>query len=87
MYACRHSISTSFRTQFCSCHTHFFDSRTALFAHTICVISAALFVPYQYEFIVLQMMAGIAGIFSLRSLRSRMDLIRATFLDFSELIS
>ncbi|MDY6121810.1 MAG: HDIG domain-containing protein [Porphyromonas sp.] len=60
----------------------FFDSRTALFAHTICVISAALFVPYQYEFIVLQMMAGIAGIFSLRSLRSRMDLIRATFLIF-----
>lgn len=60
----------------------FFDSRTALFAHIVCVLSAALFVPFQYEFIVLQMLAGMTGIFSLRSLRSRVDLIRATFLIF-----
>lgn len=60
----------------------FFDSRTAIFSNIICILSAALFVPYQYEFIVVQVLAGFVSVFSLRTLRTRVDIIRASFLVF-----
>lgn len=60
----------------------FFESRTALFIHLTMVLICASFVPFPYEFILLQMVAGIVTVFSLRKLSSRAQLIRATFLVF-----
>lgn len=60
----------------------FFDSRSALFAHTITILLCALFVPETLKFILLQLPAGMVVIFSLKNLSSRSQLIRTTFLAF-----
>lgn len=60
----------------------FFRSRMAFFVHLITVLLSSLFVPFPLEFIILQLAAGQAAIFSLRTLNSRAQLIRATFLVF-----
>ena len=60
----------------------FLDSRTALMAHITMVLCCAVFVSFPFEFILLQSMAGLVVIFSLRSISGRVQLIRTTFLVF-----
>lgn len=52
----------------------FFDSRLALFTHLITVLLCAEFAPNGYEFIILQMIAGIIAIFTFVNFRRRAQL-------------
>lgn len=49
----------------------FMDTRTAFFAHVTSILICALAVKYQYEFIVVQAVAGSVAIHSLRELSKR----------------
>lgn len=49
----------------------FMDSLTALMTHTVMVLLCAVAVKYQYEFIIIQMVAGLVAIYSLRELEKR----------------
>lgn len=60
----------------------FFDSRTALFAHMIATLCAALVVPSPFEFALLQITAGMAAVSSLKDLTTRSQLARAAFFVF-----
>ncbi len=52
----------------------FFDSRLALFTHLITILVCAEYAPNGYEFIILQMIAGIIGIFTFVNFRRRAQL-------------
>ncbi len=54
----------------------FLDSRTAFFSHAVTVLLCAAAVTYQYEFIIIQLVAGIVAIFSLREMAKRAQLFQ-----------
>lgn len=54
----------------------FFDSRTALFALLTSVLLTAIIATYQFQFIVLELMAGLAATFSINHLSKRSQLLR-----------
>ena len=58
----------------------FMDSRTAFVSHTIMILLCAAVVRYQYEFILVQLTAGIVAIYSLRELSQRAQLFRTVLL-------
>lgn len=60
----------------------FFDSRTAIFTHTVAMLVCSIMVPFSYEFLVMQLVAGMIVIFSLKELSQRSHLIRSTFFIF-----
>ena len=60
----------------------FFESRTAVYVFLSTILICALYVPFPLEFVVIQFVAGMVAVFSLRSLSSRAQIIRATFLIF-----
>jgi putative nucleotidyltransferase with HDIG domain len=49
----------------------FYDTRLALFAHLVAVLITAQHVPDRFEFVFLQLIAGIVAIFSMVNLRNR----------------
>lgn len=49
----------------------FMDSRTAFIQHVTTILICAVAVKYQYEFIVVQLVAGLVAIYSLRELSRR----------------
>ena len=49
----------------------FMDSRTAFITHTTMTLICAVAVKYQYEFIIIQLVAGLVAIYSLRELSKR----------------
>lgn len=51
----------------------FLDSRTAFVSHVIMVLICACAVKYQYEFIIIQLIAGATAIYSMRHLTKRSD--------------
>lgn len=53
----------------------FFDSRTAIFSLMITTLLIGYFAPNSYEFIILQMIAGIIAVFSLNKLHKRSHII------------
>ncbi|HZL10197.1 MAG TPA: HDIG domain-containing protein [Prolixibacteraceae bacterium] len=53
----------------------FFDSRTAIFALMITALLIGYFAPNSYEYILLQMIAGIFAVFSLNKLTKRSHLV------------
>jgi putative nucleotidyltransferase with HDIG domain len=55
----------------------FMDSRTAFISHVTMVLICAAAVKYQYEFIIIQLVAGLAAIYSMRELTQRAQIIRA----------
>jgi cyclic-di-AMP phosphodiesterase PgpH len=63
----------------------FMDSRTAFVTHATMVLICAAAVKYQYEFIIVQLIAGITAIYSLRELSSRLQFIKTAL--FVTLIS
>ena len=52
----------------------FLDSRTAFISHVVMVLICAAAVKYQYEFIIIQLVAGLVAIYSLRELSNRAQL-------------
>lgn len=53
----------------------FFDSRTALFAHIITVLISSTIVGYPYEFLLIQIAAGMTSVYSLKDLTQRSQLV------------
>ncbi|MCD8291980.1 MAG: HDIG domain-containing protein [Prevotella sp.] len=58
----------------------FMDSRTAFLTHVTLVLLCAAAVKYQYEFIIVQLVAGLVAIYSLRELSSRSQLFKTALL-------
>ena len=57
----------------------FMDSRTAFLTHIVMVMLCAAAVKYQYEFIIVQLVAGLVAIYSLRELSQRGQLFKTAF--------
>jgi len=58
----------------------FMDSRTAFMTHITLVLLCAAAVKYQYEFIIIQIAAGMIAIYSLRELSQRAQLFKTAIL-------
>ena len=58
----------------------FMDSRTAFLAHVVLVMLCAAAVKYQYEFIIVELVAGLVAIYSLRELSQRAQLFKTAVL-------
>ncbi|MFH0866339.1 MAG: HDIG domain-containing metalloprotein [Bacteroidota bacterium] len=61
----------------------FFDTRLALFVHIVTVIITGFLVPNSFEFIFLQLIAGIIAIISIVNLRKRSQFFMTTILVFA----
>ena len=64
----------------------FFDSRTAIFSLMVTTLIIGYFAPNSYEYIILQMIAGIIAVFSLNKLHKRSHLVlsaMAVFIAYS----
>lgn len=57
----------------------FMDSRTAFITHVTMILICATAVKYQYEFIIIEIAAGLVVIFSLRELSSRAQVFKTAF--------
>ncbi len=55
----------------------FFDSRTAIFTLVIAAILTGFYAPNNYEFVLLQVTAGVVAVFSLNKMHRRVHLIMA----------
>ncbi len=58
----------------------FMDSRTAFIVHFIILLLCSIVLRYPYEFILIQSVGGLVGIYSLRELSQRSQLLRAALL-------
>lgn len=56
----------------------FFDSRTAIFMLIITTLLIGFYAPNNYEFILLQLTAGVVAVFSLNKMHRRVHLVIAT---------
>jgi len=64
----------------------FFDSRTAIFSLMVTTLIIGYFAPNSYEYIILQMIAGIIAVFTLNKLHKRSHLVlsaMAVFIAYS----
>jgi len=55
----------------------FLDSRTAFWAHFVTITICSIFLRYPFEFLLLQLTAGMVAIYSLRELSRRSQLFRS----------
>lgn len=55
----------------------FLDSRTAFVTHVISILASAIVLAQPFTFVVVQIVAGLVAIYSLRELSQRMELFRA----------
>ena len=60
----------------------FFKSHTALFTHLVTIMLCSLIVPFPYEFLLIQFIAGVIVIFSLKELSQRSQLLQCAFFIF-----
>ena len=60
----------------------FFDSRTALFLHLIMVLLASVMVSAPFDFMLLQIAAGMTAVSSLKDMNARSQLVRSAALIF-----
>lgn len=60
----------------------FLDSRTAFTGYAVFVFSSSLIVGMPYEYVLLQFMAGLAGIYSLKELTQRSQILRTSLIVF-----
>ena len=61
----------------------FFHSHVALFTHLITVLLCSLMAPFPHEFLLLQTLAGVVVIFSLKELSQRSQLVRCSIYVFA----
>lgn len=64
----------------------FFDSRTALFCHIISTLIISIIVTSPYEFVVLQITAGMSAVSCLKDLTMRSQLARAAIVVFIDYV-
>lgn len=57
----------------------FFKSHTALFTHLVTVLLCSLVAPFPHEFLLIQIVAGIVIVFTLKELSQRSQLLRCSF--------
>jgi hypothetical protein len=57
----------------------FFDTRTALFVHLNIILLAAIFVEQKFQFVFIELLSGIAAIFSIANLTRRSQLLITAF--------
>lgn len=60
----------------------FFDVRVALFSYLVAILIVGFIAPNPYEFIIIQMMAGILTLFSVITLRKRSQLFLSALIVF-----
>lgn len=60
----------------------FFDMRVALFTHLVATLIVGFIAPNPYEFIIIQMIAGILTLFSILNLRNRSQLFLSSLIIF-----
>jgi hypothetical protein len=60
----------------------FFDSRTAIFSLMVTTLIIGYFAPNSYEYIILQMVAGVIAVFTLNKLHKRSHLVISAFAVF-----
>lgn len=60
----------------------FLDSRTAFISYLIHILICSVVIQMSFEFVLLQSVAGLTGIYSLRELSQRSQLLRTTLLIF-----
>lgn len=58
----------------------FMDSRTAFMVHSVMIMLCSIVLRYPYEFVLVQLTAGVVAIYSLRELSQRSQLLRAALL-------
>lgn len=58
----------------------FFDSRTALTAHIITLVITSLVAPFPFEFVLLQLAAGVVAVYSLKDLTQRSQIFACAIL-------
>lgn len=57
----------------------FFDTRTALFVHLNIILLAAIYTEQKFNFVFIELLSGIAAIFSIANLTSRSQLLITAF--------
>lgn len=62
--------------------TVFTDARTAIFSHIICILMTALAAPFQFQFVVIQLVVGISATLSIHHLARRSQLLRTALISF-----
>lgn len=60
----------------------FFDSRTAIFSLLVTVMLAALVAVYQFQFIFMELAAGLTAAFTIHTLEKRSQLLRTALFSF-----
>ena len=60
----------------------FFDSRTAIFTLLVATLLTGFYAPNNYEFVLMQITAGVVAVFSLNKMHRRGHIIMATLLVF-----
>lgn len=60
----------------------FFDSRTAIFSLLVTVLLSSLVAVFQFQFIILELCAGLTAVFSIHTLSQRSQLLRTAALVF-----
>ncbi|MDE6381111.1 MAG: HDIG domain-containing protein [Muribaculaceae bacterium] len=62
--------------------TVFTDARTAIFSHVVCILMIALAAPFQFQFVVIQLVVGISATFCIHHLARRSQLLRTALITF-----
>ncbi len=62
--------------------TTFYDARTALFAHLVTILIVGFLVPNSFEFVIIQIFAGVIAILSISNLYKRQQIFISSFLVF-----
>ncbi|MDE6017631.1 MAG: HDIG domain-containing protein [Muribaculaceae bacterium] len=60
----------------------FTDARTAIFSLLICVLLTALAAPFQFQFVVIELVVGIGATFCIHHLAQRSQLLRTAVITF-----
>lgn len=60
----------------------FLDSRTAFFTHALTILICSIVLKFPHQFVLVQLVAGMTGILSLRELSQRSQLINTAFYVF-----
>ncbi|HWY38569.1 MAG TPA: hypothetical protein VNY73_08425, partial [Bacteroidia bacterium] len=60
----------------------FFDTRTALFVHLNIILLSAVFIEQKFNFVFIELLSGIAAIFSIANLARRSQLLITAFVTF-----
>lgn len=60
----------------------FTDARTAIFSLLICLLMTALAAPFQFQFVVIQLIVGISATYSIHHLARRSQLLRTALITF-----